>query len=206
MAKSRRVKLKINYKYTTDDGTFLVVEQLIAYICIFIPFFLYLADDQDGFRKSISAYVEMDNSYIFGFLLGIAAMLFIFNGALYFKTIATDNPYKKRRGKWYNIILGVALMGVVLIPYNGSLSWLHYVFAILFFGGSGVVIFFFQHPNHQIIGKIMAVVSMFSLGYCVYDDYEHLNLFWAEWIALIIIGIHYILESKEILSLVRRPK
>ncbi|PID69905.1 MAG: hypothetical protein CR985_03410 [Flavobacteriales bacterium] len=59
-----------------------------------------------------------------------------------------------------NIVLGVALIGIVLVPYNSSLSWLHYAFAILFFAGSGIVIFFFQHPNHQIIGKILAVIFM----------------------------------------------
>ncbi|PID69906.1 MAG: hypothetical protein CR985_03415 [Flavobacteriales bacterium] len=114
----RKVKLKINYKYTTDDGTFLVVEQLIAYICIFIPFFLYLADNQDGFRTSISAYVDMDKNYIFGFLLGIAAMLFIFNGALYFKTVATDNPYKKRRSKWYNNLNSINIMTTAFFIFD----------------------------------------------------------------------------------------
>ncbi len=98
------MKLEIKNKYTTDDTTFLVVEQLIAAICILIPLFLYLADN-NTIRGSISAYVDMEHSYIYGLLLGIAAMLFIFNGALYFKT--TPKPsmhYKKNGGKWYNII------------------------------------------------------------------------------------------------------
>ena len=197
------MKLKFKNKYTTDDTTFLVVEQLIAAICILIPLFLYLADN-NTIRGSISSYVDMKNSYIYGLLLGIASMLFIFNGALYFKT--TPKPlmnYKKNRGKWYNIILGIALMGVVLFPYNGKLSFLHYFFTIVFFGGSAVVMFLFQNPKHIYISRILAIVSMFGLGFCVLGGNSIINLFWAEWISLFLIGLYYILESKDIVFLKR---
>lgn len=199
------MKLEIKNKYTTDDTTFLVVEQLIAGICILIPLFLYLADNH-RLRGSISAYVDMDNSYIYGFLLGIAAMLFIFNGALYFKT--TPKPsmnYKKNRGKWYNVILGVALMGVALFPYNGKLSYLHYFFTIVFFLGSTIVIFLFQNPKHLFISRILAIISLFGLGLCVMSNESIINLFWAEWVSLIVIGLYYILESKDII-LLRKKK
>ena len=197
------MKLEIKNKYTTDDTTFLVVEQLIAGICILIPLFLYLADN-NTIRESISAYVDMDNSYIYGLLLGIAAMLFIFNGALYFKT--TPKPtmnYKKNRGKWYNIILGVALMGVALFPYNGKFSFLHYFFTIVFFVGSAIVIFLFQNPKHIWISRIIAILSLFGLGLCVFSNESIINLFWAEWISLVVIGLYYILESKDIVLLKR---
>ncbi|MET2983995.1 DUF7103 family protein [Aureibaculum conchae] len=197
------MKLEIKNKYTTDDTTFLVVEQLIAGICILIPLFLYLADN-NTIRESISAYVDMDNSYIYGLLLGIAAMLFIFNGALYFKT--TPKPtmnYKKNRGKWYNIILGIALMGVALFPYNGKLSFLHYFFTIVFFVGSAIVIFLFQNPKHMWISRIIAILSLFGLGLCVFSNESIINLFWAEWISLVVIGLYYILESKDIVLLKR---
>jgi len=195
------MKLEIKNKYTTDDTTFLVVEQLIAGICILIPLFLYFADN-NTVRGSISAYVDMDDSYIYGFLLGIAAMLFIFNGALYFKT--TPKPsmnYKKNRGKWYNIILGTALMGVVLFPYNGKLWILHYFFTIVFFAGSALVIFLFQNPKHMYISRILAIISLFGLGLCVFGSENFINLFWAEWLSLVVIGLYYILESKDIILL-----
>lgn len=194
------MQLEIKNKYTTDDTTFLVVEQLIAVICIFIPLFLYLADNST-IRGSISAYVEMENNYVYGFLLGIAAMLFIFNGALYFKT--TPKPemkYKKNRGKWYNIVLGVALIGIVLFPYNSKLSLLHYFFTIVFFGGSALVIFLFQNPKHMWISRIIAILSLFGLGLCVFSNESVINLFWAEWLSLIVIGLYYILESKDIIA------
>lgn len=198
------MRLQIKNKYTTDDTTFLVVEQLIASICILIPLFLYLADN-NTVRGSISAYVDMDNSYVFGFLLGVAATLFIFNGALYFKaTPEPDMHYKKNSGKWYNIILGLALMGVVLFPYNGKLYILHYFFAIVFFAGSAVVIFLFQNPKHIFITRILAVVSMFGLGLCVFNSKSFFNLFWAETFSLIVIGLYYILESKDIVLLKRK--
>lgn len=198
-----KMKLEIKNKYTTDDTTFLVVEQLIAGVCILIPLFLYLADNKT-IRGSISAYVDMDNSYIYGFLLGIASMLFIFNGALYFKT--TPEPsmnYKKNRGKWYNIILGVTLMGIVLFPYNGKLSFLHYFFTIAFFTGSIVIIFLFQNPKHMFISRILAIISMFGLGFCVLGSENVFSLFWAESISLIVIGLYYILESKDIIDIKR---
>jgi hypothetical protein len=45
-----------------------------------------ICKDKWGFRLSLSDYVYSSNSYIFGMLYTMAAMLFIFNGAVYFKS------------------------------------------------------------------------------------------------------------------------
>ncbi|MEO6488313.1 MAG: hypothetical protein ABIO04_00115 [Ferruginibacter sp.] len=59
--------------------------------------------DRWHFRTSISDYAYSTNSYLFGMLLCIAAMLFIFNGAVYFKSQRSVNVNKQ--GKWYIVFL-----------------------------------------------------------------------------------------------------
>ena len=109
--------LKIQEHYTHDDSIFLVIEIVITFICMFIPLILYLANGHIV-ESSISAYVDMNDSFVFGLLFGIAGMVFILNGALYFrveqeelsnpnqKSALTKNKYDKMRyGKQYNVIL-----------------------------------------------------------------------------------------------------
>jgi|GEM_PF-1628954 len=200
------MQVHLSNTYTVNDAIFLVIEQLIAFVCIFIPFILFWTDGQ--LRGSISAYVDMDRSHIFGLLLGISATLFILNGALYFSTgyVASNKKYKKQYGRWYNIILGFSLIGVVIFPYNGPNAIVHYVFALLFFAGSAVVIFFIHEPQHRLLSKLIAIAAISSLLTCVLTDEQAISLFWAESISLFVVGIHYILQSKSILTIVRSPK
>lgn len=206
------MEMKIRQRYTKDDSMFLAVELIIAVICLFIPLILYLVNDRI-LLDSISAYVDMNYSHIFGLLLTMASMLFIFNGALYFKVERNETAHpelipdcvmpqtiynKKRKGKWYNLILGIALLGVTIFHYDREFSKvLHYVFAVIFFLGSAIVIFFIHDPEDRWKSRVLAIGSIFCLAVAVYDE-SILSLFWAENVALIIIGIHYILESRRI--------
>lgn len=207
------MEIKLKQRYTKDDKTFLIVESVIAFICLFIPLILYLVNDKI-LLCSISAYVDMKNTYVFGLLLTMAAMMFIFNGALYFKVereekkhpelipdcVMSQSAYnKKRMGKWYNIVFGLALLGIIVFPYNRdqTLKILHYIFAGVFFLGSALVIFFIQDPEDRWKSRFLAIGSLVCLGISVYDD-SILSLFWSETIALIIIGVYYILESRRI--------
>lgn len=204
------MKIEIKERYTQDDTTFLVVELIIAVFCLLTPFILYQANDK-VLLDSISAFVDMEDSYIFGMMLTMAAMMFIFNGALYFKVeyeekkhpenipscVMNQEQYnKKRKGKWYNIILGMALIGVIVFPYN-ELKFLHYFCAIIFFLGSAIVIFFVHDPEDKWKNRILAIGSVACLVISVVDE-SILSLFWAETIALHIIGAHYILDSRRI--------
>lgn len=202
------IKLKNDY-YTHTDKTFLIVELFIAITCIFIPVILFLVNGK--LLSSISAYVNMNYPHIFGILLTMASMMFLFNGALYFKAEndvqmpsdpvrATDialNVYnKKEKSKWYNLVLGIALLGVAFVPYD-KIVWLHYFFAGLFFVGSAIIIFLIHDPRDRMINRIMAVASVIALIIPFFIEY-YAALFWAETFALVIIGIHYILESRRI--------
>ena len=100
--------------------TFKYFERLIAVFCTLMPVILWLADGemQHPFRHSISNYVYMEHSYVFGMLLAIAAMLFIFNGAVYYKT--EEHLHISWHGQWYNIVLGLSLIGVICFPHEAS--------------------------------------------------------------------------------------
>lgn len=185
-------------KITRDLSGFAKLERIIAAICILIPFFLVWADNWQ-IRDSISDYVYMKNSHIFGLLLTMAAMMFIVNGAIYIKT-GHLREYKKQ-GRWYNIILGVSLLGVILFPYK-EYGFLHFIFARIFFVGSAFVIALFNDREHRNISFVIAIISISGLVIYVVNKNvfaipwtDWLTLFWAEWISLFVIGIHYILES-----------
>ncbi len=181
-----------------DLAGFKRFELIIASICILIPLFLIWADN-GLIRRSISNYVYMRNSHIFGMLLAVAAMLFIVNGVIYIKMQGLREC--KQQGKWYNIILGAALLGVVLFPHL-QYPIPHYISAIIFFGGSAVVIALFNDKEHQKISWTIAILSLVSLFICSFNALAFvipgtgwLSLFWAEWISLTVIAIHYMLES-----------
>ncbi len=185
-------------KLAANLAAFSKLERIIAAICILIPLLLAWADNWH-FRDSISNYVYMGNSHIFGLLLTMAAMLFIFNGAVYIHT--KHLRACKKHGKWYNIVLGLALLGVSLLPHLEYPVW-HYFFAITFFGGSAVVIAVFNDPRHRQISRTIAFFSILAL--LVYFVKTCLlpipgtgwfTLYWAEWVSLTVIAIHYILES-----------
>jgi len=185
-------------KITSDLVGFAKLERIIAAICIFIPLFLAWADNWQ-IRESISDYVYMSNSHIFGLLLTMAAMLFIVNGAIYIQTERLRDC--KKQGRWYNIILGISLLGVILLPHK-EYGPLHFIFASIFFAGSALVIALFNDRKHRKTSLVIAIFSISGLLIYVVNNHvfaipwtEWLTLFWAEWISLAVIAIHYILES-----------
>jgi hypothetical protein len=185
--------------------TFKFFERIIAAFCISIPLILWLADTKDfpKFLDSISAYVRMTDSYIFGMLLCMAAMLFIFNGAVYYK----NEPYMhiSRHGQWYNVVLGVSLMGVILFPYDGSAWLFHYFFAIVFFLGNAVVTGIFYKDKDKKKSIALAVLTVISMPLHFMGI---ISLFVAEWISLSVIGIHFILSTVKLDEqvTVKKPK
>ena len=118
--------------------TFKYFERFIAIFCIIMPLILWLTDGilPHSFRSSISEYVYMCHSYIFGMLLCIAAMLFIYNGVVYYKS--EEHLEISWHGQWYNIVLGLSLIGVISFPCNEH-PVPHYTFAVIFF----LIAFFF---------------------------------------------------------------
>lgn len=187
-------------KLGADLIAFSKLERILAVVCMGIPALLVWSDG-GNIRCSISDYVSMTHSHLFGLLLGIAAMLFIVNGAIY---INKENiRHEKKQGRWYNIVLGTALLGVVVFPCTiPDVATLHIVSAGIFFGGSALVIALFNDKEHKVISRVIAALSIVSFVVyflnCKLLNLPQLNwftLFWAEWISMAVIGIHYILES-----------
>jgi hypothetical protein len=135
----------------------------------------------DGeFRDSISAYAYMQDNQVYVYLLTVASILFIVNGTIYSR-------------RWYNIILGISLAGVALFPKNEFVI-LHFTCAIVFFLGSALVIVLYTSKKRQLWIKISFVLGIvFSLVF--HFIFNLISLLVAEWIAFVIIAIHYILES-----------
>jgi len=177
--------------------TFRLFEIAIATVSIVMPIFLRLADtDATGFRSSISDYVYMPRSYIFGMLLSIAALLFIFNGAVYFRN--QGRLSLGRAGKWYNVILGSSLLLVILLPYKQFVVP-HYFFAAIFFIGNALVIIVFHKPQYRTISVILGVLTVLTIT--LHFLINMVSLFAAEWLSLAVIGIHFILEANGTISL-----
>lgn len=101
----------------------------IAGIFLFLFYLVFAKVFKLEGLKSISAFVTMRDSFVFGMVLAIGAMLFITNGAVYFNETKILLP-AWRKGQ--NIIAGLLLLGVVTFPCT-TLPILHFTCAIPFF-------------------------------------------------------------------------
>ena len=150
---------------------------ILAIILLFTPLVLILATGE--VRSSISNYAYSSMNHLFATLLTIAGTMFIFNGTAY-------------NTRWYNIVLGLSLIGVALTPHY-DFPILHYTFAVIFFLGSVVVMIVFsskeQKPLKVYFGSLI-IIGLLGHFWC-----NFYSLFWAEWIGMLPITIHYLGES-----------
>ena len=171
--------------------TFKYFERLIAAFCILIPLILWLVDNDVNhlFRPSISNYVYMKKSHIFGMLLCMAAMLFIFNGAVYYKREKHMNI--SWHGQWYNVVLGISLLGVICYPHK-EFPIPHFTFAGIFFVGNAIVTGIFYKDKDKKKSITLAILTVISIPLA----FAHIiSILVAEWISLIVIAIHFILST-----------
>lgn len=173
--------------------TFRIFERFFAVFCILIPLLLWLVDGgpQQPLRPSISNYVYMHNSYIFGLLLGMAAMLFIFNGAVYYKN--EKHLRISKHGQWYNVVLGASLIGVICFPHL-QYPVPHYIFAVIFFAGNAVVTGIFYKDKDKKKSIFLAILTLAAIPLSLL---HFISLLVAEWISLAVIGIHFVLATLE---------
>lgn len=155
----------------------MTLEILLSILLVFTPAILILLDG--SIRSSISNYAYSLKSEWFVFLITLAASMFIYNGTAW-------------KTKWYNIILGIALAGIVLTPHL-EFEIIHLIFAILFFAGSVFVMIYFSSKQQRFVKIICGLFLLLGIaGYYVFEWY---SLFWAEWIGILPICIHFIGES-----------
>lgn len=150
---------------------------ILSVLLLFIPLILIVASGE--IRSSISNYAYSEVSSLFVTLLTIAGTMFIFNGTAY-------------NSRWYNIVLGCSLIGVALTPHY-DYSIIHYAFASIFFLGSVAAMIGYssakQRPLKAYFGVIIILALLFHFLFNWY------SLFWAEWIGILPITIHYLGES-----------
>ena len=184
-----------NFKDKLSDPlyTFKFFERSIAIFCIAIPLILWLTDGglPHSFRRSISNYAYMGHSYVFGMLLCIAAMLFIFNGAVYYKNEPSMNI--SWHGQWYNVVLGLALIGTICFPHEEH-PIEHYIFAAIFFVGNALVTGIFYKDKDKVASIIMAILTVLTIPLAFINV---ISILVAEWISLCVIAIHFILSTKK---------
>ena len=154
------------------------LEVVLTIVCFCIPLIVWIGDGLN-FRKSISAYYAMTEAQYFYFPLTVAAMLFIVNGVV-------------RDKHWYNVGLGLALVGVVFFNHLDH-SVIHNISAATFFIGNAVVFVLFT-PKKELWFKVaLAITVIIGLaGYFVFDWY---SLFCAEALSLWVIALHFLLEA-----------
>lgn len=162
----------------------LALERFLAATCAITPFMLVMFDGGE-IRESISAYYAMGENQVFYFLLTIAAMLFVSNGVL-------------KDGHWYNVALGLLLAGVVLFNTDDH-EIVHMLFAITFFAGNAITILLFSRGSwikgwDQRRFKL-AFVAIVIVAVVLWKPFELITLFWAEWLSLIAIAIHFLLDA-----------
>lgn len=158
---------------------FTKLEQNLAVLLAFTPLLL-IWFDAGPIRDSISAYYNMEHNVIFYVPLTMAAMLLVVNGVI------------NKPTQWYNWVLGVFLFGVILFNQD-DFSLLHNIFAALFFISNVLVIFLFSSIIKLQFRVVLGLIIILALaGWYLFDAF---TLFWAEWISLGIIALHFILES-----------
>ena len=159
-----------------DIARFAKLERVLATVCAFTPAIVWWVDP-GPIRDSISAYYNMAENQLFYVPLTMAAMLFVVNGVVKEKAL-------------YNTYLGAALAGVLLFNQH-DFSTLHTVFAGAFFGGN-VAVMLFSKKARSLKLFMAAFIALAILGWLLFDWFTQ---FWAEWLSLGVIAVHYVLVS-----------
>ena len=150
------------------------VIQALAFLLI--PVILMLVNG--GILKSISAYAN----YIpmtFALTLSLAGALFMYDGFV-------------ERSRWYNMLLALGLFGIVLFNHL-SFPVIHYIFASAFFLGSLFCMIYFSSKKERWFKVIFSIFVLFGMLGCF--AFNWYSIFWAEWIGMVPISTHFILEA-----------
>lgn len=205
MQEMKATAQKAAKKVVKEVDHFAKLERFIAAVLVFNPAILYWAD-QKTLRDSISNYYFMEAGHWFGSLLTLAAALFIYNGAQHMSAQKEEDANikraKSRFGKYYNIIFGLALFGVLYFDHI-TYKWIHYIFACIFFVGCALAMILTRETKLNNLGNVMGTLTLLFMGvhllleYVIWKDHNPFTLLWAEWIGLILIAIYFIAESRQ---------
>lgn len=149
------------------------ITQALAFLLI--PLILFLVNG--SILKSISAYANY-TPMTFALCLVLSGALFVYDGIV-------------ERLRWYNIYVGISLFGVVLFMHT-EFPILHYTFAGIFFLGSLFNMVYFSSNEQRFLKGLTAFGVLFGMAGCFIFNWY--SIFWAEWIGMVPISLHYVLE------------
>jgi len=159
----------------------------IGILCFIFPLLILTTWE---IRPSISNYAYSDLNHFFVMFLTFAGAIFIFNGT---KEDRTQIGKYKANSKWYNIITGLALIGVAITPHK-DFPILHFTCAGVFFLSGAVNMVLFSSNKQRwfkALGASIIVISLLSSFVFKY------SLALAEQIALLPIALNLLGEVLE---------
>lgn len=147
----------------------------------FIPLFLMIATGE--VRPSISNYAYSSQANLFVALLSLAGFVFIIDAWM--------------NGKWWNFLIGGALIGVALTPHL-DYGVAHYSCASAFFLGSVCTMIAYSSAKQRFYKIIAGVVIVSTLAIALITN--SISLLYAEWIGMLPISVHLIGEAYGIID------
>lgn len=157
-----------------------------------------ICKDRLGFRTSLSDYAHSSNSYLFGMLYMMAALLYIYNGVVYLNRLQFLTIHKN--GPLANILTGLSLIAVILHPDTGR-AFPHLLFSVLFFVGNIYMMLFVGKADEskafRTARRVMGVSTILVfIGWTKYIGLY--SLLWAESISLLIISSYLIMMAAHV--------
>ncbi len=127
---------------------------------------------------SISAYA-LATPLTFAVLMTLIAKLFITEGAT-------------NKTNYFEIVIGLALLLLTLFDME---EWTktHYTFAVIFFEGIVFNMIYYSSKRYRVSNILLGLALNLAMLGCF--GFGWYSIFWAEWIALIPISAHKILET-----------
>ena len=177
-----------------------------------------LRKDPCGFRESLSHYALSSNSWLFGMLYTMAALMFIYNGVVHWKmktAIAQQGNTKRLKlmssETKYNLIIGSSLILVILNPLDThptSHITPHIVFSVLFFVANLTMIVFYPNKYESRLPLRVRIILMimFAAVMAFLALIEVISVLYVEWITLTFIAIHLILIAIEVNDNIKKYK
>lgn len=218
--KNRDVNIRIDpisrrSKNRTEDN-FIVTAHPVSASSSAVPILAFkkLQKDERCFRESISHYALSSNSYLFGFLYTMAAMMFIYNGVVHLKMrmnpvqdSETNELQLKSSEPIYNIVIGASLILVIFNPLD-TRPKLHVVSSVLFFVANLLMITFCPNKYESKLPLQVRITLMivFVAVLIFLARKKVLSVLDIEWITLTFIAAHLILIALEVHDQIKERK
>lgn len=153
-----------------------IYEIVTASVLFCMPLILFFCER--NWRGAISNYAYSEYAYIFNTLITIGGTLFLTN-------------YLLNKKHWYNLLIGLSLIGVSITPHL-DYAIAHYIFAAIFFLGSFLSILFDKEKTFRYVKLATVLFAVITIICSLVFKYPSLLV--AEWIGMLPIFLNFILN------------